>query len=143
MFRQYKLRDFRLRLVILVYAISILSVFVVGSAAEEYQNQQIMGIVIGSAAMLVLTFMDYRILLNFAWVIYTGNLVLLLLVDLIGQESNGAKRWLKAEQFSGHSGITYIAWNSACTGIITAASVSNYHDYVHFLCVDFCRRSEL
>ena len=27
--------------------------------------------------------------------IYTGNLVLLLLVDLIGQESNGAKRWLK------------------------------------------------
>ena len=49
----------------------------------------------------------------------------------------------KAEQFSGHSGITYIAWNSACTGIITAASVSNYHDYVHFLCVDFCRRSEL
>ena len=54
-----------------------------------------MGIVIGSAAMLVLTFMDYRILLNFAWVIYTGNLVLLLLVDLIGQESNGAKRWLK------------------------------------------------
>lgn len=95
MFRQYKLRDFRLRLVMLVYAISILSVFVVGSAAEEYQNQQIMGIVIGSAAMLVLTFMDYRILLNFAWVIYTGNLVLLLLVDLIGQESNGAKRWLK------------------------------------------------
>ena len=88
MFRQYKLRDFRLRLVVLVYAISILSVFVVGSAAEEYQNQQIMGIVIGSAAMLVLTFMDYRILLNFAWVIYTGNLVLLLLVDLIGQESN-------------------------------------------------------
>lgn len=64
MFRQYKLRDFRLRLVMLVYAISILSVFVVGSAAEEYQNQQIMGIVIGSAAMLVLTFMDYRILLN-------------------------------------------------------------------------------
>ena len=95
MFRQYKLRDFRLRLVMLVYAISILSVFVVGSAAEEYQNQQIMGIVIGSAAMLVLTFMDYRILLNFAWVIYIGNLVLLLLVDLIGQESNGAKRWLK------------------------------------------------
>lgn len=157
----------------LVYAISILSVFVVGSAAEEYQNQQIMGIVIGSAAMLVLTFMDYRILLNFAWVIYTGNLVLLLLVD---PDRTGIKRcetvvetWIfkipairayqagsdcifclffyeiqgKAEQLPGHSGITYIAWNSACTGIITAASVSNYHDYVHFLCVDFCRRSEL
>ena len=34
MFRQYKLRDFRLRLVVLVYAISILSVFVIGSAAH-------------------------------------------------------------------------------------------------------------
>lgn len=95
MFRQYKLRDFRLRLVILVYTISILSVFVIGSAAEEYQSQQILGIILGSAAMLVLTFLDYRVLLNFSWVIYVGNLVLLAAVIPFGVKVNGARRWLK------------------------------------------------
>ena len=36
MFRQYRLQDFRLRLVVLVYAITILGILVIGSAAEEY-----------------------------------------------------------------------------------------------------------
>ena len=66
MFRQYKLRDFRLRLVVLVYAISILSVFVVGSAAEEYQSQQIMGILMGSVVMVFFALLDYRMLVNFS-----------------------------------------------------------------------------
>ena len=37
MFRQYRLQDFRLRLVVLVYAITILGILVIGSAAEEYR----------------------------------------------------------------------------------------------------------
>ena len=95
MFRQYKLRDFRLRLVVLVYAISILSVFVVGSAAEEYQSQQIMGILMGSVVMLVFALLDYRILVNFSWLIYIANLVLLAAVIPFGVKVNGARRWLK------------------------------------------------
>lgn len=59
MFRQYRLQDFRLRLVVLVYAITILGILVIGSAAEEYQSQQLLGMILGTVAMLVLTLMDY------------------------------------------------------------------------------------
>ena len=95
MFRQYKLRDFRLRLVVLVYAISILSVFVIGSAAEEYQSQQLLGIMLGSVIMLIFALLDYRVLLNFSWVIYAVNLILLVAVIPFGVKVNGARRWLK------------------------------------------------
>lgn len=94
MFRQYRLQDFRLRLVVLVYAITILGILVIGSAAEEYQSQQLLGMILGTVAMLVLTLMDYRILLNLSWVLYAVNIILLLAVKFVGYEANGAKRWL-------------------------------------------------
>ena len=81
MFRQYRLQDFRLRLVVLVYAITILGILVIGSAAEEYQSQQLLGMILGTVAMLVLTLMDYRILLNLSWVLYAVNIVLSLLLS--------------------------------------------------------------
>ena len=42
MLKQYHLRDFRLRLVIYVFAITILGILLVGGADAEYQNQQIL-----------------------------------------------------------------------------------------------------
>lgn len=56
MFRQYRLQDFRLRLVVLVYAITILGILVIGSAAEEYQSQQLLGMILGTVAMLCADF---------------------------------------------------------------------------------------
>ncbi|MDO4261581.1 MAG: FtsW/RodA/SpoVE family cell cycle protein [Eubacteriales bacterium] len=94
MFRQYRLQDFRLRLVVLVYAISIIGILVIGSAAEEYQSQQLLGMAMGTVAMLVLALMDYRILLNFSWLLYAVNAVLLVAVKLFGVRVNGARRWL-------------------------------------------------
>lgn len=94
MFRQYQLRDFKLRLVVLVYAITILGILVIGSAKAEYQSQQILGMVLGSAAMLVFALMDYRVMLNYYWLIYGFNLVLLLAVHFAGKKVNGAQRWL-------------------------------------------------
>lgn len=94
MFRQYRLRDFKLKLVIFVYAITVLGIMVIGSAKSEYQSQQILGMILGSAAMLVLALTDYRMILNCYWLIYGFNLVLLLAVHFAGKEVNGAKRWL-------------------------------------------------
>ena len=94
MLKQYHLRDFRLRLVIYVFAITILGILLVGSADAEYQNQQILGMVLGTGAMLVLALIDYRIWMNLYWVIYAVNLVLLLAVHFFGDSSGGAKRWL-------------------------------------------------
>jgi rod shape determining protein RodA len=99
MFRQYQLRDFKLRLVVFVYALTILGILVIGSANAEYQSQQVLGLVLGSAVMVVFTFMDYRMLLNWHWLIYVFNLVLLLAVHFFGREVNGAQRWLKLGGF--------------------------------------------
>jgi rod shape determining protein RodA len=99
MFRQYQLRDFKLRLVVFVYALTILGILVIGSANSEYQSQQILGMVLGSVVMVVLTLMDYRMILNWYWLIYVVNLILLLAVHFFGREVNGAQRWLKIGGF--------------------------------------------
>lgn len=94
MFKQYRLRDFRLRLVVFVYTITILGILVIGSAKAEYQSQQVIGMVLGTAAMLVFALVDYHLMMNMYWLVYAFNLVLLLAVRLAGTEVNGAKRWL-------------------------------------------------
>lgn len=94
MFKQYQLRDFRLRLVVFVYAITILGILVIGSARAEYQSQQVIGMALGTAAMLVFAVIDYRLMMNLYWLIYLFNLALLLAVMFAGTEVNGAKRWL-------------------------------------------------
>ncbi len=100
MFRQYRLRDFKLRLVVLVFAISILGILVIGSAAEEYQDNQVLGMALGSVAMIALALMDYKVLLNYYWLIYVVNLLLLLAVESpLGREVNGAQRWLRIGGF--------------------------------------------
>ncbi len=94
MFKQYQLRDFKLRLVVFVYTITILGILVIGSARSEYQSQQVVGMVLGSAAMLVFALVDYHLMMNMYWLVYIFNLVLLVAVKVAGTEVNGAKRWL-------------------------------------------------
>ena len=100
MLKQYKLRDYRLRLVCYVYAITILGILVIGSAEKSVQDQQIMGLILGTAAMLVASLVDYTWVLKFYWLIYAFNLILLLLVKTpLGDDANGAYRWLKIGGF--------------------------------------------
>lgn len=94
MFRQYQLRDFRLRLVVFVYALTILGILIIGSARAENQSQQVVGMVLGTIAMLVFALTDYHYMLNFYWLIYVFNLALLFSVQMFGTKVNGAKRWL-------------------------------------------------
>lgn len=100
MLKQYKLRDYRLRLVCYVYAITILGILVIGSAEKSVQDQQILGLVLGTAAMIAASLVDYTWILKFYWLIYAFNLILLLLVKTpLGDDANGAYRWLKIGGF--------------------------------------------
>ena len=95
MFKQYQFRNYRIKLVILVYLLTTLGILVIGSAEEGYQSQQILGLVLGSAAMLVCSLTDYNLLMTLHWPIYLFNLVLLILVlTPLGKEVNGAQRWI-------------------------------------------------
>lgn len=91
---KYKLKDYKFALVISVLAISCLGIMVIGSAKESVQSRQIAGLIVGGAAMLVISLIDYVWLLRFYWVIYGLNIILLLAVEFLGTDANNAVRWI-------------------------------------------------
>ena len=50
--------------------------------------------IIGVVFMLILSLMDYSWLLNFQWIMYGFNIVMLLAVRFFGSSANGAARWV-------------------------------------------------
>ncbi len=94
MLKQYKLRFYNFRLVLLLAFTSFFGTQLVGIARSDLYTKQIMGVVAGFVIMLVLSLIDYSWILNFQWIMYAGNLGLLLLVILMGSSAKGATRWL-------------------------------------------------
>lgn len=92
--KPYHIKDFKFLLVLSVLALSVIGVLAVGSAEPSSQFKQIIGIILGVVAMLVISMIDYEWILNFYWLIYGVNLLLLLYVQFFGIELNGAKRWI-------------------------------------------------
>ncbi len=95
MLRQYHIRDYDFKLILLVSALTVIGILAIGSAASESpQTKQTMGFVLGLFLMLVISLFDYSVILRFYWLIYLLNIALLVLVRLIGVEVNGARRWV-------------------------------------------------
>lgn len=92
--KRYHLKDYKMSLVILVTALSIVGVFVIGSAEPDNQSRQIIGLVIGLGVMVVVSLMDYVWLMDFYWLIYGFVILILGAVLVIGTEVNGATRWI-------------------------------------------------
>lgn len=95
MIRKFKIKDYNFRLILWLVAISILGVLLVGSAEASLQSRQFMGVVLGFVMMIIFSLIDYSWLLNFQWVIYGVNLLLLLGVRLVGESTGGATRWIE------------------------------------------------
>ena len=95
MIKQYRIRDFDFKLVILVTALTIIGIFAVGSADESLQKTQITGFIFGFFLMVVISFFDYSVLIKLYWLFYAANIALLLLVQTsLGVKVNGAQRWI-------------------------------------------------
>ena len=71
--KRYHLKDYKMNLVILVLALSILGVFVIGSAEPDNQSRQIIGLIIALTAMVVVSLIDYVWLMDFYWLIYRSQ----------------------------------------------------------------------
>ena len=95
MFTKYKIRRYNFKLLIMVIALAVIGIFAVGSAEPALQNRQIGGFILGVVLMLVLSLFDYSAILNLYWVMYVVNIALLLAVIFLGEDANGAQRWLK------------------------------------------------
>ncbi len=95
MFKKYKLRDYDFKLILMVIALAATGVIAIGSAEPALQAKQFYGVLAGVAIMIVLSFVNYNSLLRLYWVMYAGNLGLLVLVMLVGEDHKGAQRWLE------------------------------------------------
>ena len=96
MFRLYHLKNFNFRLVICLMALSGLGVLLVGSAKESLQTRQLIGVIFGLAVMLIVSLIDFSWLLNFYWIMYGFNLLMLLFVIVSpwAKTTGGATRWI-------------------------------------------------
>ena len=84
MFKQYKLKNYKFILVMLVAILNTIGVLLVGSASPGDQKKQILGMVSGLIIMLIVSLIDYSFILRFSWLIYFFAFGLLLLVMVAG-----------------------------------------------------------
>lgn len=99
MIKQYKLRDYNFKLVLFLIVLTGMGVLLVGSADPTLQNKQFFGMLLGLAVMVIVSLMDFSWILNFYWIMYVFNIVMLLFVRFLGKEINGAARWLSIGGF--------------------------------------------
>lgn len=94
MIKQYKLRFYNFRLLFLLLALSSIGVLLVGTARKDLMTKQITGVIMGLIIMVIVSLIDYSWISNFQWIMYGGNIALLLIVRLFGDSANGAARWI-------------------------------------------------
>lgn len=94
MLKQYKFKNYRIRLIIYVTLLSMIGIAVIGSAKHSVQKMQIFGLILGLTAMVIVSLIDYSFILKFSWLIYLLNLALLGLIYMIGDDAGGATRWI-------------------------------------------------
>lgn len=94
MLKQYKLRNYKFILVVLVMALNTLGLLLVESARPALFNKQALGMASGILLMVVVSLIDYNFILKFPWLIYIAMLGLLLAVIFFGDDAGGAQRWI-------------------------------------------------
>ncbi|HUN54398.1 MAG TPA: rod shape-determining protein RodA [Smithella sp.] len=87
-----------LAFVLTICAIGVLNIYSTGFSASEGQIplylKQIQWIAIGLIFMMIIFFIDYRVIVQYAYVIYGISIALLVLVFIFGYASHGSQRWL-------------------------------------------------
>ncbi len=97
MFRNYRIRDYDFKLVLMILALASIGVMAIGSAEESLQNRQLAGVAAGAAVMIIISFLNYSMILKLYWLMYIINIGLLALVMFspAGDDAGGAQRWLE------------------------------------------------
>lgn len=98
-FLNYNLKKYNWRLLLLVIAATTLGLFVIESAADGYARKQLLGMIAGLIALVIVSFIDYNFILKFQWPIYLMAVVMLTAVLFFGVNVNGARRWFSLGSF--------------------------------------------
>lgn len=94
MLKQYKLSNYKFILVLLIVVLNTIGILLVGSARPSLMNKQLFGMISGIVLMILISFIDYRFILKFSWLIYVFMISILLAVIVFGDSSGGAQRWI-------------------------------------------------
>ncbi len=92
-------RDYDWWLIAILAAICAIGVIEIysathGSALAGMHNRQIRWLVLGFILMFALSWLDYHLILDQAWLLYLVGLLALVAVLLVGHTRFGAKRWI-------------------------------------------------
>jgi rod shape determining protein RodA len=101
MFRNYRFKNYNFRLVVFVVALTIYGIIIIGSANKDYQNKQIIGMILGIIVMVAFSMIDYSALLSLHWLFYLAGCGALMMVFIPGlsHSSKGATRWVRLGGF--------------------------------------------
>jgi rod shape determining protein RodA len=87
-----------LAFVLSICAIGVLNIYSTGFSSSEGQIplylKQIQWIALGLIFMIIIFFIDYRVIIQYAYIIYGISIALLVLVFIFGYASHGSQRWL-------------------------------------------------
>lgn len=92
--RRYHISNYSFLLVATILTTGMMGIMYINSANPSYTKKQILGLCIGTTAMIIVSLLDYNKLFHYIWFFYGLNLVLLLAVLLVGKTVGGAKRWI-------------------------------------------------
>ena len=136
MLKGYRFRDLRIRLIVYVIILSIIGIVVIGSAKHSLQMKQMIGLCLALTGMSIFTVIDYKFLLRFYWIWYIIAVLLLVAVLALGEEVNGATRWISV------AGIQFQPSEFAKVLLILffSAFFTNHREKINdikFLCISF------
>lgn len=95
MFKKYRMKSYNYRLLCLMLLCSFYGIIIINSVKPAYTVRQVFGLAAAVVVMTLLSFIDYNWILKYYWVIYFGQIALLLATRLFGYASHGAKRWIR------------------------------------------------
>ncbi len=129
MFKDFSVKKLDYFLIILVFAISLIGIFAIGSAQSSLQGRQIEGLAAGLFVMLAASVPDYGRLLKGCWFYYGICIFLLVMVIYFGSSGGGAQRWFTI------GGLTFQPSESAKILLILfyAAYIMKHKDRMHSL----------
>ena len=81
-------------MVALLCALNYCGLIAIRSAAPELYDKQLLGLGIGVVLMLLVSLVDYHLILRLHWVMYAACIILLVLVLVSGSSGGGAQRWI-------------------------------------------------
>lgn len=93
-----------LAFVLAICAMGVINIYSTGFSSAEgnvpLYLKQVQWIALGLIFMMIVFFIDYRVIIQYAYVIYGITIILLIIVFFIGYTSHGSQRWLGSGFFA-------------------------------------------